>query len=64
VDEVMRRAGLTPNSYAPTPSPLPRRFPTKEELAEKRKKWEDPMEWPDDHFDAGLIALQSPNTRF
>lgn len=59
VANAMRLAGLNPNLGGRPAMEVPDEFPTAEEISEKRRKWEeDPMPYPDDYFDVGLIGLQ------
>jgi hypothetical protein len=53
VAAAMDKAGLQSNSG--TISPLPRNYPGEEEI---RAKWDAPMPWPKEYFDAGHIGLE------
>jgi hypothetical protein len=48
VKNAMRLAGLEPNLDGHVPMSVPKGFPTAEEIAERKRRWEAPMPWPKD----------------
>jgi hypothetical protein len=59
VANAMRLAGLEPNVDGHRAMDIPHGFPTKEEIAARKAKWDAPMPWPKDHGRVTAIPRSS-----